>query len=140
MEDRRTFIGLAAAALLPVGLDAQAAGQPSGAPGPAELARHALSGPLEGFEAVLLQLNPSGSRGTRPGGHRHPGPVLGYVVEGPLLFGINHEKEQTVPTGGTFFEQTGALHTTFGSARTDRPARALVFMIVPKGAPLTSPA
>jgi quercetin dioxygenase-like cupin family protein len=140
MEDRRTFLGLAAAALLPAGLTAQTPGQPAAARSGQELARHALSGPLEGFEAVLLQLTPApqGSRAAGPG-HRHPGPVVGYVVEGPLLFGTNHV-DQTVPTGGTFFEPTGALHTTFASARPDVPARVLVFMIVPKGAPLTSPA
>ena len=49
MQDRRTFLGIAAAALLPIGIDAQAPGPRP----PAELARHALTGPLEGFEAVL---------------------------------------------------------------------------------------
>jgi quercetin dioxygenase-like cupin family protein len=141
MEDRRTFLGLAAAALLPAGLAAQNPGQPAGARGRRELARHALTGPLEGFELVLLELAPSPRGSGAPGpGHRHPGPVAGYVVEGPLLFGTNHEQEQTVPTGGTFFEPTGALHTTFASARADAPARVVVFMMVPKGAPLTSPA
>lgn len=141
MEDRRTFLGLAAAALLPAGLTAQTAGQPAGARPAGELARHALTGPLEGFEAVLLQLSPSprGSRAPGPG-HRHPGPVLGYVAEGQLLFGTNHGPDQTVPAGGTFFEPTGALHTTFASASADSQARAIVFMIVPKGAPLASPA
>jgi quercetin dioxygenase-like cupin family protein len=136
MQNRRTFLGLAAASLLPVGLDAQtAAPRP-----PAELARHALTGPLEGFEVVLLQLNsPPGQRSSGPG-HRHPGPVLGYVLEGQMLFGINHEPEQVVSPGGTFFEPTGAVHTAIGSARPDAPARALVFMLVPKGSPLTTPA
>ena len=136
MENRRTFLGLAAAALLPVGLDAQT----SGSRGPVELARHALTGPFEGFEAVLVQLNiPPGPATTGPG-HRHPGPVLGYVVEGQMRFAINHESEQIVPTGSTFFEPLGAVHTTVGSARADGPTRALVFMLVPKGSPLTSPA
>ena len=141
MEDRRTFLGLAAVALLPAGLTAQTPGQPAAARGPAELARHALTGPLEGFEAVLLELSPSprGSRAAGPG-HRHPGPVLGYVAEGQLLFGTNHEPDQTVRAGGTFFEPTGALHTTLASASGDSQARAIVFMIVPKGAPLTAPA
>jgi quercetin dioxygenase-like cupin family protein len=139
MQDRRTFLGLAAASLLPVSLDAQTSTQkpPSG---PAELARHALSGPLEGFEIVLVQLNsPAGSRSTGPG-HRHPGPVLGYVTEGQMLFGINNQPEQVVSAGGTFFEPTGAVHTMVGSAKADAPARALVFMVIPKGSPLTSPA
>lgn len=138
MQNRRTFLGLAAASLLPIDLDAQA--QTPAPSRPAELARHALSGPLEGFEIVLLQLtSPAGSRSTGPG-HRHPGPVLGYVTEGQMLFGINNQPEQAVPVGGTFFEPTGAVHTSIGSAKADAPARALVFMVVPKGSPLTSPA
>ena len=53
MHNRRTFLGLAAASLLPVGLDAQtSAPRP-----PTELARHALTGPFEGFEVVLVELN-----------------------------------------------------------------------------------
>ena len=136
MQNRRTFLEVAAASLLPIAIDAQtAAGRP-----PTELARHALTGPFEGFEAVLVELNiPPGQRSSGPG-HRHPGPVLGYVVEGQMRFAINNDPEKVVPSGGTFFEPSGAVHTTSGSARADGPTRALVFMLVPKGSPLTAPA
>ena len=140
MQDRRTFLGIAAGSLLPAtlfptGVDAQA---PAPRP-PAELARHALTGPLEGFEAVLVELNIPPGRGSSAH-HRHPGPVLGYVVEGQMRFAINSEPEKVLPVGGTFFEPSGAVHTTTGSARTDGPTRVVVFMLVPKGSPLTSPA
>ena len=136
VQNRRTFLGIAAASLLPVGIDAQAPGPRP----PAELARHPLTGPLEGFEAVLVELNIApGQRSSGPG-HRHPGPVLGYVAEGQMRFAINHEPEQVVPAGSTFFEPSGAVHTTAGSARPDGPTRVLVFMVVPKGSPLTAPA
>ena len=136
MQDRRTFLGIAATALLPVGLNAQT---PAPRP-PAELARHPLTGPFEGFEVVLVELNlPPGAR-SAGAGHRHPGPVLGYVVEGQMRFAINNEAEKVLPVGGTFFEPSGAVHTTNGSARPDGPTRAVVFMIVPKGAPLAAPA
>ena len=46
----------------------------------------------------------------------------------------------TASVGGTFFEPSGAVHTTNGSARSDGPTRAVVFMLVPKGSPLSSPA
>jgi quercetin dioxygenase-like cupin family protein len=140
-QDRRTFLGLAVASLLPVALDAQTAGAQATAPRTpaAELARHALSGPFEGWEVVLVELNiRPGANATGPG-HRHPGAVLGYVVEGQMRFAINHEPEQILPVGKTFFEPSGAVHTTNGSARTDGPTRAVVFMLVPKGSPLTSP-
>ena len=141
MQDRRTFLGIAAASLLPMAIDAQTAAQTPAAPRPAaELARHALSGPFEGWEVVLVELNIPPGR-TNPGpGHRHPGAVLGYVVEGQMRFAINNEPEQVLPVGKTFFEPSGAVHTTNGSARSDGPTRAVVFMLVPKGSPLTSPA
>jgi quercetin dioxygenase-like cupin family protein len=140
MQDRRTFLGLAAASLLPISIDAQAPAQ-TPAPRPAaELARHALTGPLEAFEVVLVELNIApGARSAGPG-HRHPGPVLGYIVEGQMRFAINNEPEQILPVGRTFFEPSGAVHTTNGSARADGPTRAVVFMLVPKGSPLTAPA
>ena len=99
-----------------------------------------LSFEAGGFEVVLVELNPApGSRSAGPG-HRHPGAVLGYVVEGQLRFGINNEPEKVVPAGGTFFEPSGAVHTSNGSAKPDGPTRAVVFMLVPKGSPLTAPA
>jgi quercetin dioxygenase-like cupin family protein len=132
MHNRRTFLGVAAASFLPATIDAQTPAPRSSA----ELARHALSGPFEGYEAVLVELNPTpGSRSSGPG-HRHPGPVLGYIVEGQMRFAINHEPEQILPAGKTFFEPSGAVHTTNGSARSDGPTRAVVFMLVPKGSPL----
>jgi len=136
MQDRRTFLGIAAASLLPIGAEAQT---PPARPA-AELARHALTGPLEGFEVVLVELNIApGARSSGPG-HRHPGPVLGYIVEGQMRFAINNEAEKVLPVGATFFEPNGAVHTTNGSARTDGPTRAVVFMLVPKGSPLSAPA
>jgi quercetin dioxygenase-like cupin family protein len=90
-QDRRTFLGLAAASLLPALLDAQTSPSQTSAPRPpAELARHALSGPFEGWEVVLVELNiPPGRNASGPG-HRHPGAVLGYVVEGQMRFAINN--------------------------------------------------
>jgi quercetin dioxygenase-like cupin family protein len=138
MANRRQFLGAAAASLLPVGLDAQT---PAPAAPVRELARHALTGPFEGFEVVLIQLNnpPAATAPTGPG-HRHPGPVLGYILEGQMRFAIDNEPDQVVPAGSTFFEPSGAVHTAGGSARADAPARAVVFMLVPKGSPLTAPA
>jgi quercetin dioxygenase-like cupin family protein len=107
-----------------------AAPRPSG-----ELARYALTGRLEGFDAVLVEVN------FRPGAssreHRHPGPILGYVVDGQMRTAIDHQPDQIIPAGGTFFEPHGALHTSFGSANADAPVRAVAFLVVPTGSPLT---
>ena len=137
MQDRRTFLAIAAASLLPVGSEAQR-GAPQAAQQTApELARHTLSEPLEGFDVVLVERNFQPGSGAA---HRHPGIVLGYVVEGQLRFAINNEPERIVPEGGTFFEPLGAVHTPSGSAKPDAPARALIFLVVPKGSPIVAPA
>ena len=128
MENRRTFLAMAAA-LFPAGLTTLAA-QTVAPSGPRELARHTLSGPLDGHDAILLELHPGPGVGRD---HRHTGPVLGYVLEGKVRFGVDHGPEQIIATGETFFEPTGALHSTFGSADPNTPARVLVFMVVPKG-------
>ena len=103
-----------------------------------ELARHALTGPLDGFDAVLVELN--FAPGASAPAHRHPGFILGYVVDGQMRSAINNEPDQVVPAGGTFFEPHGALHTAFGSANADSPVRAVAFLVVPNGSRVTSPA
>jgi quercetin dioxygenase-like cupin family protein len=138
MEDRRTFLALAAMALMvpldTAEVDAQTTSRPRG-----ELARHTLTGPYDGHDAVLVEITvPAGSRS--PGmGHRHTGPVLGYVLAGELRFAINNEPEKFVKAGSTFFEPIGALHSTSGATEAG-PARFLAFLVVPKGADVVVPA
>jgi quercetin dioxygenase-like cupin family protein len=134
MENRRTFLQLAAAALVPASLGAQT---PSPNAAPREVSRHTLTGPLAGFDIVLFELNPGPGTGRD---HRHTGPVLGYVLDGQVRFGVDHGPEQIVAAGSTFFEQTGALHSTFGSASANAKARVLAFMVVPTGSSGTVPA
>jgi quercetin dioxygenase-like cupin family protein len=98
-----------------------------------ELARHTLTGPLEGFDVVVIDAVRSASVAPE---HRHPGVVLGYVLDGQLRFGINHEPPNVVAAGGTFFEPLGALHTTNESVGADTQVRFLAFFVVPKGSPL----
>ena len=139
MQDRRTFLGIAAASLLPLGIDAQTAAPqaPAAAPPGGELARHALTGPLEGFEAVVVEVAVPAPQPVpaAPRPHRHSGFVLGYVLEGQLRFAINNEAERVVPAGSTFFEPIGALHSTNGAAGAG-PVRFLAFLVVPKGSPV----
>lgn len=102
-----------------------------------ELARYALSGPFEGYDAVLVEL--SFEPGASARAHRHPNFVLGYVIAGQLRSAIDGAPDEIVPAGGTFFEPDGVLHSAFGSAPGDTPVRVLAFLIVPNGSPLTEP-
>lgn len=134
MESRRTFLGLAAAALLPGHANAQTAAPP--APPVSDplgvITRHALTDPFEGYEVVLTRSAMRHFPGGSTPVHRHPGVVLAYVLEGRVRFAINDEPERIVPAGGTFFEPLGAVHTTSGSASADETTRILVFEVRPK--------
>ena len=133
MDSRRTFLGLVATALLPAGADAQTAAPSAAIADPlGVITRHALTGPLEGFEVVLTRSAMRYFPGASTPAHRHPGVVLAYVLEGRVRFAINGEPEHIVPAGGTFFEPLGAVHTTSGSASADERTRILVFEVRPK--------
>ncbi len=103
-----------------------------------ELARYPLTGALAGYDAVLVELNFAPGASARA--HRHPGVIVGYVVDGQLRFAVNNEPDQILPAGSTFFEPTGTLHSGFGAATRDAPTRVVAFLIVPSGSRLTEPA
>ena len=134
IKNRRSFFSIGAALFL----GSRARAQAPARTGAKELARHALSGPQEGMEAILVEVT------ARPGvpstAHRHPGFVLGYVLEGEMKFGINATTPELVKTGSTFFEPIGALHRVGTSANPDAPVRFLAFIVAPKGSPVTLPA
>ena len=133
MESRRNFLVLAAAALLPAPANAQtAAPQAQRADPLGVITRHALTGPLDGYEVVLTRSAMRYFPGTTTPAHRHPGVVLAYVLEGRVRFAINGDAERIVPAGGTFFEPLGAEHTTSGSASAEEMTRILVFEVRPK--------
>ncbi len=134
IRNRRNFFQVGMALLL----GKRATAQSTARAGAKEVARHALSGPQEGMEAILVEV--TARAGTASTAHRHPGFVLGYVLEGELKFSINGTKPEIVKTGSTFFEPRGALHTTGTSANPDAPVRFLAFIVAPKGSPVTLPA
>ena len=133
MKHRRTFLGLMAG-WLSAAVRAQTP-RPSTVK---EVARHALTGPQAGMEAILVEV--TSMPGAPSTAHRHPGFVLGYVLDGEMRFAINGEGPQIVKAGATFFEPNGALHSTGGSAKPDAPVRFLAFIVAPKGSPVTLPA
>jgi quercetin dioxygenase-like cupin family protein len=129
MNSRRAFLGVVGAALLPESLKGQAAQPAQESDRLGVIARHALTGPLDGYEVVLSRSAMRFFPQTSTPVHTHPGIVLAYVLEGRVRFAIDNEPEQTVPAGGTFFEPLGAVHTTSGSASPDESTRILVFEV-----------
>ncbi|MEZ5293171.1 MAG: PQQ-dependent sugar dehydrogenase [Vicinamibacterales bacterium] len=68
-----------------------------------------------------------------PGGvstaHRHPCPVVGYVLDGAVRFAVNGEPARVVTAGETFFETLGDEHTVSANASDTAPARFLAFLV-----------
>ena len=79
--------------------------------------------------AVEVSLEP-GQAGTP---HRHPGPVLGYVIEGEYEWAIDDNESRVLKAGETFYEPAGCLHRVSknpGKAKT----RVLAWVIHPRDA------
>lgn len=72
--------------------------------------------------------------------HRHPCPVVGYVIEGSYRTKSGDEPEAVFTAGQTFYEAPGAVHRVSANASRDRPVRFLAYFVCDGEAPLTAPA
>jgi quercetin dioxygenase-like cupin family protein len=101
-----------------------------------------FSTPLQdvpGKHLVVVHLEFGPTRQHIPVDHRHPGSVYVYVTRGVLRLGIAGEPVREVHVGESFFEPPGVLHTVAESASATESAEAIAVMIVPDGAPLSTP-
>jgi quercetin dioxygenase-like cupin family protein len=65
--------------------------------------------------------------------HRHPGPVLGYVIEGEYEWAIDDQPAKVLKAGDTFYEPAGCLHRVSknpGKVKT----RVLAWVVHPRDA------
>ena len=72
--------------------------------------------------------------------HRHPGFVLGYVLEGSVRFALKGHTERIVETGQMFYEPPGSVHQVSSNASNEKPARLLALIFAERGEALTRPA
>ena len=99
-----------------------------------EIGKQALSGPFAGMEASLVEVSYA-PRG-RSAEQRHPGFIVGYVLEGQIRFAINHETRRVLRTGEMFYEPTGALHSASENTQPGMLAKIFAFMVAPPGRPV----
>ena len=102
------------------------------------------------FAAALPKLDGSRLKATlvevtyQPGdsstAHRHPCPVIGYVIEGSYRTRSGAEPEAVYTAGQTFYEAPGAVHRVSANASRERPVRFLAYFVCDSDAPLTAPA
>ena len=92
---------------------------------------------LAGWEATCLEL--SFPPGLIAPSHRHPGFVLGYVLEGEYRFRAEGTPESVLSAGDVFYEPLGCVHLPSGSASAIRSARVLAIAFNQKGKDLVTP-
>lgn len=83
-------------------------------------------------KSSLIEITIAPGAGSPP--HRHPGPVVGYVLEGTYEFQIGDQPLQTLHVGDTFFEPAMILHRVSRNPDRDTRTRILVTMIHPADA------
>jgi quercetin dioxygenase-like cupin family protein len=66
--------------------------------------------------------------------HRHPGPVIGYVLEGEYELGIDQGPSKVFKAGETFYEPTGCLHRVSKSPAAKGNTRVLAVVLHPRDA------
>jgi quercetin dioxygenase-like cupin family protein len=80
--------------------------------------------------------------GEASGKHRHPGFVIGYVLEGQYHFAVNDQTPAVLGPGQMFFESfdaPGQVHAVSGNASATQPAKILAIVFSKKGDPITIP-
>jgi quercetin dioxygenase-like cupin family protein len=66
--------------------------------------------------------------------HRHPGPVIGYVLEGEYELGIDQQPSKVFKAGQTFYEPTGCLHRVSKNPAAKGSTRVLAVVLHPRDA------
>jgi quercetin dioxygenase-like cupin family protein len=78
-----------------------------------------------------------------PGGanppHRHPCPVVGYVLEGAIRLQLEKQDIRIVKAGETFYESPDDVHLVSANASADAPARFLAYFVCDRATPLSVP-
>jgi quercetin dioxygenase-like cupin family protein len=95
---------------------------------------------LEGWQITASEV--SYPAGEMSGRHRHPGFVIGYVLEGQYRFAVNDNPPATLNAGQMFFEsfdKPGEVHAVSGNASSSQPCKILAIVFTKKGDPTTIP-
>src|SRR6516164_4105028 len=89
---------------------------------------------LDGKETkvTVVEVTLKPGQGGEP--HRHPGPVIGYVLEGEYELGIDQQPSKVFKAGQTFYEPTGCLHRVSKNPPAKGNTRVLAVVLHPRDA------
>ena len=89
---------------------------------------------LDGKEAKVTVVEVTLGPGQAGGPHRHPGQVIGYVLEGKYELGIDDQPSKVFKAGETFYEPTGCLHRVSKNPAAKGDTRVLAVVLHPRDA------
>ena len=89
---------------------------------------------LDGKEAKATVVEVTLGPGQAGEPHRHPGPVIGYVLEGEYELGIDDQPTKVLKAGETFYEATGCLHRVSKNPAAKGNTRVLAVVLHPRDA------
>jgi quercetin dioxygenase-like cupin family protein len=96
---------------------------------------------LDGWQMTATEVTiPAGAPPGRK--HRHPGFVIGYVLEGQYSFAVNDQAPKVINAGQMFFESfdaPGEVHSGSSNASATQPVKFLAIVFTKKGDPITIP-
>ena len=87
------------------------------------------------LKATVIEVTYSASGFSRP--HRHPCPVIGYVIEGALRTAVDQRPETIIHAGETFYEAPNGLHRVSANASANAPVRFLAVFMCDNDQPLS---
>lgn len=96
------------------------------------LLEQALPAKIDGKDAKVTLLELERAPGSAGAPHRHPGPVVVYVLEGELESQVGGQPAKVYRKGETFYEPAGALHAVSRNPSKTEPARFLAFLLTAK--------
>ena len=82
--------------------------------------------PISTVDVREIDFQPKQTRGL----HRHPCPVISYVVEGTIRFQIRGEKMRIIRAGQVCYEPAGAIVEHFDNASDHAPAKFIPYYLL----------
>jgi quercetin dioxygenase-like cupin family protein len=86
---------------------------------------------VDGKESTATAVEVTLEAGQAGTPHRHPGPVLGYVLEGEYEWAIDDQPAKVLKAGETFYEPAGCLHRVSRNPHKSK-TRVLAWVIHPR--------
>lgn len=130
--------GALATATLPVAAGAaaepSAAAEKQAAPQIKRTVLRRINVPDSNYEVILVMVEAPPQTGA--GRHKHPGTVVGYVLEGEYTMLIDGKPPQVLKQGESLEVPSGVVHDERSG---EKPAKLLAVFTVEKGKPLASP-